>query len=230
MPMFDFECEVCGRPRRVWRPEGCPPRFCSSKCRGIGMRGYQFKEKYPVSEYAHDEIRRVYHREPVPGQVKDLAKRLRLPRWKITKYAIRNGWIAKQKKEPMWSDEELAALQKFARYTPEVCSRKMKERGFHRSATACLVKSKRLYMTQNLNGQSANSLAQCLGEDVHFVTRAIKRGDLRAKRRGTARTERQGGDMWYILDKDVKDFIVDNVNAIDLRKVDKHWVVDLLAT
>jgi hypothetical protein len=43
---------------------------------------------------------------------------------------------------------------------------------------------------QNLKGQSARSLALCLGEDDHFVTNAIRKGLLKAEKRGTKRTER----------------------------------------
>ena len=227
--MFDFYCEVCGFPRRVWRPADSPPRFCCNACRAISMAGQKFKEKYPVSEEAHEAIKRVYHQKPVSNQVNDLAKRLKLPRWKVTKHAVAQGWIAKQRKEPDWTEKETAALQNFARYTPHVAARKMRELGYNRTVTACVIKKKRMCMAQNLKGQSANAVSQCLGEDVHFVTKAIKRGDLVAKHRGTARTDRQGGDMYYIRDKDLRRFIIENVALIDLRKVDKYWFVDLLA-
>jgi len=229
MPMFDFFCEVCGMPRRVWRPADSPPRFCCKACMTIGMSGYKFKEKWPVSEEAHEEIRRVYQQRPRSNQIRDLARRLRLPRWKVTRYAISQGWVAKQKKEPPWTEKEMNALRSLARYAPETVARKMRARGYKRTVTACVLKMRRMRMSQNLNGQSARSLAECLGEDTHFVVKAIKRGDLTAARRGTARTEKQGGDMYYIKDQYVRKFIVENVAVIDLRKVDKYWFVDLLA-
>ncbi len=230
MPMFDFICKACGMPGRAWRSEeNGPPKFCSRQCKAEGMRGRKTKSKYPVTPEMHEEIRRIYQREPVSNQINDLAKRLRIPRWKITRYASHQGWIAKQKKQAPWTEAETEQLQRLARYAPEVVSRKMKAAGYHRSTTACVLKMRRLHMSQNLHGQSACSLAMCLGEDVKFVTRAIKSGALRAKKRGTARTEQQGGDMYYILDKDTKNFIVENVAIIDFRKVDKYWLVDLLA-
>ena len=229
MPMFDFFCEVCGTPRRVWRPADSPPRFCCKACMTVGMVGYKFPEKYPVSNEAHEEIKRVYRQPPRSNQIRDLARRLRLPRWKVTRYAIRQGWIAKTRKEPPWTEKETATLQKLARYAPEVVARKMQKRGYKRTVTACVLKMKRMHMSMNLNGQSARALARCLGVDDHYVTRAIKRGDLAAEPRGTARTGKQGGDMHYIKDKDVRKFIIENVAIIDLRKVDKYWFVDLLA-
>jgi len=81
---------------------------------------------------------------------------------------------------------------------------------------------------QNINGQSATSLAICLGEDSHFVLRAIRTGILKASKRIQNRTPQQGGNAWLIKDKDVREFIINNVNLIDLRKVDKYWFVGLL--
>lgn len=81
---------------------------------------------------------------------------------------------------------------------------------------------------KNLNGQSATHLAMCLGEDTHFVQRAINRGLIKTNRRIQNRTPQQGGNAYLIKDKDAREFIVENVNMIDLRKVDKYWFVDLL--
>jgi len=76
---------------------------------------------------------------------------------------------------------------------------------------------------------SARKLAQCLGVDEHFVTRAITAGRLRAQKRGTSRSERQGGDIYYIRPRAIRDYIMENICEIDIRKVDKYWFVDALA-
>lgn len=39
----------------------------------------------------------------------------------------------------------------------------------------------------------------------------------------------QGGDIYFIRDKWVRDFILAYIAEIDIRKVDKYWFVDLLA-
>lgn len=230
MPTYDYTCEVCGRPGREWRPEGHPPRFCSVACCKEGMIGQPCKKgKYVITPEMHARIEKVYKRDTGNGQVAALARALNLPRWRVTRYAIRQGWVAKQKKEPCWTEEETEKLQKLARYTPEVIQRKMREAGYNRSVTAIVLKMKRMRMRQNLNGQSARSLAECLGVDVHFVTRAIRLGKLKATRRGTARTRAQGGDHWYILDQHIHEYIMNYLNEIDIRKVDKYWFVDIVA-
>ena len=68
----------------------------------------------------------------------------------------------------------------------------------------------------------------CLGVDDHFITRAIETKKLRAQRRGTHRTNRQGGDIYFIRDAWVRNYILNYINEIDIRKVDKYWFVDIL--
>lgn len=185
-------------------------------------------KKWPISPEMHEIIDRVYHTDTGNGQVAALARRFGYPRWTITRYAIQQGWTARQKGEPHWSEKELKLLKGSARHSPEVISRKLKEQGFSRSVTAIVMKRKRMRFLQNLNGHSAISVAMCLGVDSHFVLRAIRRGKLYATKRGTNRTERQGGDAWWIKDKDIRDYVVNHLPQIDIRKVDKYWFVDLL--
>lgn len=172
----------------------------------------------------------MYQRDTGNGQVAALAKSVKLPRWKITRYALSQGWIAKQPWAPIWSDQETELLQKLARYSPQVIQRKMAEKGIRRSVNGIVIKMKRMKMAQNIPGHSSRDVARCLGVDDHFVTAAIRRGRLKATRRGTARTECQGGDMWYILDHNLRKYVLEYLNEIDIRKVDKYWFVDLIAS
>lgn len=227
MPSYEFECEVCGRHRNAWRKHG-PPRFCCRKCRDIGMAGQPIKKKYTITQEMHARIEKVYKRDSGNGQVAALAKALALPRWKVTKYAQQQGWLAKQPREPDWTEAETEALIRLARYSPPVIRRKMKARGFVRSETGIILKLKRTNARKNIAGHSSRDVAECLGVDAHFVTRAIKLGRLKATRRGSARTEAQGGDMWYILDGAVREYVLNHLYEIDIRKVDKFWFVDLL--
>lgn len=211
------------------------PTYCSEACRrkyfiGGGSR------KYILPPDADELIRRAYHEDVgmescAQGNhpVRDLAKKLGVPRWKISRRAIHLGLIVKKKKEPPWSEEELKILERQARFSPETIQRKLKERGYVRSVTSILLKRKRMKFLQNLNGQTANSLSLCFGVDKKTITRWIKQGLLNAQKRGSRRTEVQGGDMYYIKDRWVRDFIIDYVDVIDIRKIDKYWLVDLLA-
>lgn len=184
--------------------------------------------KYPISESMHEAIRELYLDETGRGQVKSFAYNLGLPRWKVSRYAIQQGWIAKQHKEPNWNERELKILEFYAHLTPEIIQKKLRKEGYQRSATAIVLKRKRGRFLNGLRGQSATSLALCFGVDSHYVTDRINNGNIKAEHRGTKRTERQGGDHWFIKDKDIKNYIMDNVHEIDFRKIDKYWLVGVL--
>jgi hypothetical protein len=51
---------------------------------------------------------------------------------------------------------------------------------------------------------------------------------LHATRRGTDRTEAQGGDSYWITHKAVRDFVLRCPDEIDLAKVEKMWFLDLV--
>ena len=193
------------------------------------------KTKYPISAEIDQKIIAAYQNKVGMGSyrkgddpVKKLAAKLRLPRWKISRRAIQLGVIAKQKKEPNWSDKELSLLRKYAHLCPENIQVYLKNSGYIRSVTGIVLKRTRMRYLQDLKGQSATTLALCFGVDAKTILRWINKGWLKAERRGTNRTERQGGDMWFIKDKWIRDFICESVAVIDFRKIDKYWLVDLL--
>lgn len=229
MPTYDFTCEVCGTFGREWRPEGKPPRFCSLSCKGVGLSGQGIRpRKWVITPEIHERIKKVYQRDTGNGQVAALAKSIGFPRWKISRYAITQGWIAKQKKEPNWGPEEDAIVERYGHLALESIQRKLRKAGFSRSVSGIVNRRRKLRIPSNLSGYSACQLAECLGVDHHFVTRAIKQGRLKAKKRGTKRTEQQGGDSYFIKERRIRDYIKDNLHEIDIRKVDKYWLVDIL--
>ncbi len=183
-----------------------------------------------ITPEMHEQIHEVYQSGTGHNQVKALAFRLGLPRWKVTRYAIDQGWVAKQHKEPNWTTEELRLLREFARHTPQTIRRKLLEHGFTRSTQGIVLKRKRMDLLKDLGGISATRLAEYLGVDIHFVTRAIDDGRLVAERRQTMRTEKQGGDSWFIKPSDIRAYIIDNIHEIDIRKVNKYWFVSALIT
>jgi hypothetical protein len=153
-----------------------------------------------------------------------------MPHWKVTRRAKKIGACEPKPYPPerKWSNKEIRLLQRFARYSPETIRRKMLMFGFKRSTTAILLKKKRLRLAKNLEGYSASQVALGFGIDSHCVTRWIREGYLKATRRGTDRTEKQGGDMWWVEEADLRNFIIRNLSLIDFRKVEKYWIVDIL--
>lgn len=182
-----------------------------------------------------EQIRRLYQIDvgiksvAYQGPVRDLALKFGMPRWAVSNRARKLGILPVQKKEPNWSGEEIQILEHASQYTVPVIQRKLKAAGYSRSQMGILLKRKRMRFLNNLNGHSVRSIATCFGIDDHTIIRWINNGWLKAKRRGTDRSKRQGGDHYHIKDKWIRDFIIDSVAVIDFRKIDKYWVTDLLS-
>jgi len=219
MPTYEFTCEVCGKLGRSWREEGCPPRFCDKKCKMVGMAGRSTKPvKYPVTPEIAGLIKNVYQTSTGNGEVKALARRIGYPRSRITKYAILQGWQPKTRKQPSWSPAEIRILEKYAYLGPDRIRLYLKKRGFERSISGIVLKRKRMRLLRNIDGHSARQVAECFGVNEHLITNAIKTGRLKAERRETGRTELQGGDIWFIRERDVKQYIIENIHELIFAK------------
>lgn len=179
-------------------------------------------------------IIRVVQGNPRLNMMKDLARTLNRPRWWVSKRATKLGLITPRFKEMPWTDAELELAAAHAGKTPKTIRKIMMSKGFVRTETAIMVKLKRTGIGTGRNGDdnhyTATGLSKILGVDNKTVTRWIINGLMKATKRGTARTEAQGGDEWWIHRRDVRTFIVGNVHAVDFRKLDKFWLVDLLTS
>ncbi len=231
MPTFNYQCEICESRGRAWR-KNKPPRFCSRKCQGIGhslSRSGKSWSKIIINEFQAQMIRRAYAGKTGNGEINDLAHRLGLPRWKISRFAIKEGLIAVQKKEPDWSETELKILENNAHCCANIIKQKLRKAGFKRTELGIVLKRKRCNFLHGLKGQSALSLALCFGVDGKTITRYIEKGYLKTKKRGTKRTPQQGGDQWFIKDAAIRKFVRTYPEYVDFGKVDKIWLIALLA-
>jgi len=235
MPQHEVHCP-CGQKSMIYRsPKQPVPRFCNMECRRLLYAGSGKKKKYVFTPEMDAEIREVYQKAVyMPGfhrtaPVKRMAQRFKIHRWTISKRAGELGVRTIIKKEPDWSEDELKLLARQAHKHAGVIQRHLKKAGYHRSVQGIVLKRKRMHLLQGLEFETARSLAGCLGIDEHAVIRYIRKGMLKAMRRGTKRTWRQGGDHYLIKPRNIRKFIIENVSLLDFRKIDKFWLVDLLA-
>lgn len=181
------------------------------------------------AEPLHVFIREIYHCHPGaktrPG-IRALAKKVGIPHWALKKRSRELG-LARTKELP-WSEPELEILERYAWMSDERIRLKLKAAGYARTVTGIHLKLRRMKFKHDTSFYSAHGLAQALGIDSHAVSRWIRRGHLKAKRRGTKRTERQGGDIYLIREKDVRRFILEHPAEIDVRKLDPLWFLDLI--
>jgi hypothetical protein len=168
----------------------CKATLCVARDRGK----VQSRRKYIFTDQIDQFIREIYlnHRDAKrrPG-VRLLAKRVGMPHWALKKRARELG-LARTKELP-WSERELEVLARCAWMSDERIRLKLKAAGYARTVTGIHLKLKRMKFKHDGSFYSASGLAQALGIDSHAVTRWIKSGHLKAKCRGTARTEQQNG-------------------------------------
>lgn len=162
--------------------------------------------------------------------VRDLAIRLGVERWWLSRQLVVLGLSMPHKiKQPAWSDAENALMKEVPLHDPAACARIFRARGFKRTPTAIMVRAKRMEISRRFKGGlSAGHAAKILGVDAkYFTTRCIS-GDIKASRRGSQRLPQQGGDAWVITLPVLRQWVLDNLERVDIRKVDKFEFVELL--
>lgn len=164
------------------------------------------------------------------GAVNDLADELRVPRWWLSQRARKLGLTMPHKKEPPWTAAEEAMLQKVPLYDPDKAAEIFREHGFNRTPTAICIRAKRLSLSRRYTETySARQAAEILGVDCSKTIAAyIVEGALKAVRRETKRLPQQGGSPWSIERADLRAFVIEHLDRIDFRRVDKFALVDLL--
>jgi len=196
-------------------------------CCGDARNNLQGRRKYIFTDQIDQLIREIYLSQrdaKTRSGIRPLARKVGIPHWALKKRARELG-LARTKELP-WSEPELAILARYAWMSDERIRLKLKAAGYGRTVTGIHLKLKRMKFKHDGSFYSASGLAQALGIDSHAVTRWIKSGHLKAKFRGTARTEQQNGDIYLIHEKDVRRFILEHPTDIDLRKVDQLWFLD----
>lgn len=130
------------------------------------------------------------------GAVQGLATRLGVPRDFVTRRATAMGLVIPNfRKEPNWTAAEDELMRQVPLHDPEKASRIFREHGFPRSASAIIVRAKRLELSRRDTREqlSATKAAKILGVDAKWNTSWILSGDLVAKKRDDNRTAQQGG-------------------------------------
>ncbi|MEN6439456.1 MAG: hypothetical protein ABFD97_12855 [Syntrophobacter sp.] len=167
-----------------------------------------------------------HHGESVTA---NLAHKLGIPKWKLIRYAVKQGYVAcLHKKEPNWHPREISILKANAHLSPERLRVLLAREGFNRSVNGIVLKKKRLGGKALVDGYSCCQLSKRLGIDAKGITRWIELGYIQAEQRGTARMAVQGGDIWFISNESVKSFLKEHIDLVDFRKLDKYWLVSFL--
>lgn len=195
-----------------------------------GARGKKFKIKPPEG---FDDLLRAFYQNgdgKKRGECNTFADKHKLPRWWVTHRARKLGLTMPHKKEPPWTKAEEALLRKVPLHDTEKCSEIFRDHGFSRSGMAIRVRATRAHLSRRYRETlNANRIGKLLGIDLKTVTREIFAGRLKATKRATKRTTQQGGDWWSVTPADLRRWILDNLEYVDMRKVDKFAFVQIVA-
>lgn len=163
------------------------------------------------------------------GSVRDFAMELGIPRHVLTNAAIKLGLTMPHRKEPTWSAAEDALMAKVPLHDPHRCSVIFREHGYRRSPSGITCRARKLGISRRYTATlSATAASKILGVDSKVITRWCIDGDLKAVKRETQRLPQQGGNPWSIDRADLRQFVIDKIERIDFRKVDKFELVTLL--
>lgn len=156
----------------------------------------------------------------------NLANKYNMPRWAVYQRALKISAVKSSHQKKVWQDDEIQILEKNAQYAPLTIRKRLEKAGFQRSTASIVLKRKRLRLLSNLKGMSACLCAEFLGVNLKGVIKHIQAGLLMAE---IIRQDRQGKLNYFIREKDIRKFIIENPGLIDLRKVEKHYFIELLA-
>jgi hypothetical protein len=156
----------------------------------------------------------------------NLARKFKMPRWALYQRALKIGAVKSAHQKRPWEDDEVRILEKYARYEPLTIKKRLEKAGYHRSIASIVLKRKRMRLLSNLEGVSACMCAEFLGVDLHWVLNYIRQGLLKAE---MIRQDREGKANYFIREKDLRKFIVNNPDLVDLRKVEKYYFIELVA-
>jgi excisionase family DNA binding protein len=154
------------------------------------------------------------------GAVTELAITLGVDRWRISKRAGELGIASVRLKDTEWCAGELRVLEQFGEQGAAVVHRELRKLGHERSVGAVATMVAQWTTKRDREDcWSARAVADAMGVDPHTVIRWITQGGLKA---------RQVGGQWEISRKAMKQWVVTHANAVDLKRVDKYWFIDML--
>ncbi len=159
-------------------------------------------------------------------RVINLANKFNMPRWAIYQRALKIGAVTSSHQKKKWEDDEIKIIKTNARYSPITIKKRLEKAGFQRSIASIVLKRKRMRFLSNLKGMSACLCAEFLGVDIHSVLNYIKSGLLKAEK---IRCDQQGKFNYFIRETTLRRFIINNPELVDLRKVEKHYFIELLS-
>lgn len=178
-------------------------------------------DRLTTTQFIDDAIRRYYSGTPKRGGLAKLAHQLHRPPAWVSARARRLGVTREKFPSIPWSQDEIALLRLHAAKIPGNIEPIFRRAGFKRTTAAIARMITILHCDRSDDDHyTAAGLAGLFGVLPKAVHGWIEKGWLRASTRGA---------NFHIRHSNVRRFVIENVGAVDLRRVDKFWFVDLIA-
>ncbi len=185
---------------------------------------------HPTSE-AMDQTIRERHAQmdgKGNGEITTLALELGVPRDWLTRRMTVLGLTLSRRKEPDWTPAEDVLFETLPLHNPKRAAQILREHGFSRTPTAIVMHARKLKIARHRGAYSAHQVAEIFGLDSKTVCQLLERGDLAGQKADDARTIQQGGSRWEVTPEALRTYVRENIERIDLRKVDKLAFFNLI--
>lgn len=177
------------------------------------------RQKYVLDERGRRLILDLY--DGSSARITQLEHLLGVPRDAVRRWASSLGLA--RRKEPLWTPEEIAYLEKHLHHH----SLEKIAKHLGRTKVAVKVKAKRLGVNKcGQEGYTLRGVCEALGCDHHKVQRWLQAGWLEGTRRKTERPIDR--DVWLFTDEQIRAFLLHHPLEVDPRRFDWLFVHSLL--
>jgi len=192
----------------------------------LSRRNRKYWPTDPVDEMIRACFSRKYERL---GSLRNAAKCTGWPATAIVRRARELG-LSHARNDTRWSTGEEELLQGFAFQSPEAIQAKLRRQfGTHRTLTAIEAKRQRMNLLHNLDGMNLRQLAEALGVAQKTVHRWLDSARIRGILR-LPHLQAVGRHVWFFPTPEIRRFILENLECLDLGRVEKHWFVSIVST
>jgi len=208
--------------RDAWRASDIRPSFSLAS----------LKTGFTFPRTADQALRRIYtstvrHSDRLP-QLASLSLRVKIPTPALALRAVQLNLDTRNKLN--WTEPELEILKSNRHLSKHSISRSLANAGYERSPQCMkIIRARReLLNSDKPSHYTPNQLRLLIGIDMKSITAWNRQGWLPFEKKGTVRTQQQGGDSYVISRTDLAHFFRTYPEMLDFRKLDQQWFVSLL--
>jgi len=187
------------------------------------------RRKWHHTDAIDEAIKKAFsHKYKGRGAQREAMKATGWPEHAVFRRAVELG-LTKAHSDLPWTHEEEEFLRENAWQSPMAVQFHMKKRfGKTRTQSSIMAKRGRLKCMKNLEGLNHRQMEECFGVGQSMVDKWLNSGKIRGILRFPEH-QAVGRSVWYFPNWEIRRFILENLEEIDLARVEKFWFVNLVA-